>query len=162
MKKTDWKKPTTIAVLVFIAVFIFFLANESKADTNIELVPGYTFAGGKKYNGTGALLTERFNNKYDVGFTLIASQSCDCRFGDYSSNLGVQAQRVVLWNNFEIGLGVAYWNNQTPALGSNTTFSLSAGYNFNNGVGIKWRHYSTGGSSPSNQGLDMVTIGYRF
>lgn len=156
------KKKAAYMVAAFVLAFIALLAYEAKASTAVEFVPGFTFVGSERYNGYGAAMTERFSGKYDVGLMLMLSQDCvGCRRADYGGNMGVQAQRIVHWRDLELGLGVAYWANQTPAWDSNITFSLSAGYSFGP-VEVRWRHYSTGGSSERNSGLDLMTIGWRF
>ena len=157
----NWRKPTTIMVLLFIALFAWFLATEAKAETSIEAVPGVSWVGGDKYSGIGILLTERFSGKYDAGLMLMTLQQCGCKRGDYWGNMGLQAQRVVAKGRFELGAGLAYWANQTPAWNSNLTFSLHAGVTIGSAE-VRWRHYSTGGSSLRNGGLDMLTLGWRF
>jgi hypothetical protein len=156
-----WKKATTWLVLAFVVVFIAVRCQESKADTIFELIPATAFIAGKHYTGAGISITERFADRYDVAAILMTEQHCDCKRGNAVGNLGVHAQRIVQWKRLELGLGAAYWQNQTPAWSSNTTFALSWGLNFGN-VGIRHRHYSTGGASDRNGGLDLLTIGYRF
>lgn len=162
MKNINWKRPTTLMVLLFIIALLFFLSSESKAETAVEAVPGVTWVGGTKYTGAGVMLTERWSEKYDLGIVLMTSQQCGgCRRGDYWGNLGVHALRSVRLGWAELGVGVAYWANQTPAWNSNTTFALAAAV-VHGPWELRWRHYSTGGSSLKNSGLDMVTLGYRF
>jgi hypothetical protein len=156
------KKKAPYFVAAFVIAFVALLAYEAKASTAVEIVPGFSFVGSERYRGSGIALNERFSGKYDIGLMLMSGQDCvGCRRGDYGGNMGVQAQRIVHWRGVELGLGVAYWANQTPAWNSNMTFSLSAGYHFGP-VEFRWRHYSTGGSSEWNSGLDLITIGWRF
>lgn len=156
-----WKKATTWLVLAFVVAFIAVRCQESSADTLFELIPSTAFIAGKHYTGGGLSITERFADRYDVGATLMTELNCDCKRGDSHGNLGVYAQRIVQWKRLELGLGAAYWQNTTPAWSSHTTFALSWGLNFGN-FGIRHRHYSTGGASERNGGLDLLTIGYRF
>lgn len=157
----NWKKPATILVLIFIIVFVVMRCQEANAETTFELLPNTVFIGGKHHIGTGLVATERFANKYDVGILLLTEQQCRCERDDFVGNLGVHAQRIVQWKLLELGLGIAYWQNQSTAWSSNTTFALHWGLNFGNWT-LKHRHYSTGGASEQNAGLDMLTIGYAF
>lgn len=70
--------------------------------------------------------------------------------------------RVAEYKRFQIGIGISYWHNQSPAWNSNTPFTLMIGWQINDRWSIKERHFSTGGSSSKNGGLDMLTIGYTF
>jgi len=156
------RKKTVWAVAAFVVLFVVLLANEARSDTLVELVPGVSWVGSERYTGTGLAMVERFQGKYDVGLILMSSQETSgSRRPDYGGNMGVHAQRIVRWKDLELGLGVAYWANQTPAWSSNTTFSLSVGYRFGP-MEVRGRHFSTGGSSARNSGLDIVTIGWRF
>lgn len=156
-----WKKPTTWLVLLFVILYILVRSNESKADTLFELMPSSSFIAGQHYTGAGLSVTERFAGKYDVGAMLMTEQQCGCKRGESPGNLGIEAQRIVTWKHLELGVGVAYWHNQTPAWSSNTTFALHWGLVFGN-WSFRHRHYSTGGSSDRNAGLDLLTVGYSF
>jgi hypothetical protein len=65
-------------------------------------------------------------------------------------------------DHFEMGIGVSYWHNKTPAWNSHTPFLLHLGWNFNDQWAVKWRHFSTGGSSSKNGGLDYLSLSYSF
>ena len=156
------KKLTLYAVIAFVLLFLVFIAREAYAESAVEIVPGVSWVGSERYTGAGAMFVERFADKYDAALILMTPQECSgCKRPDYSGNAGVHLQRMVSWGPVELGLGGAYWANQTPAWSSNTTFALSAGIT-HGPVEIRWRHYSTGGSSARNSGLDMVTLGWRF
>ena len=156
----DWKKPTTVAVLLFVIGFMLLQGCETKADTIFEAIP-ITFIAGQPYKGVGLMMTERFSDRYDLSVMLTTQQTCDCKRGDSPGNLGVTAQRIVQWKRLEMGLGAAYFHNKTPAWNSNTTFALSWGLHFAS-WSVRHRHYSTGGSSTTNGGWDLLTIGYAF
>ena len=161
-------KPTHVAVALFLVGFLLIRCAE--AETIFEAAPNTAFIAGNHYDGALISATERFG-KYDIGVTLASSLNCECERGDSPGNLGIHAQRIVTWKRLEMGLGAAYWQNQTPAWNSNTTFALSVGLDLD-GLRIlglrldRWRithrHYSTGGASDRNGGLDLLTIGYSF
>lgn len=151
---------THIAIAIFLIVVLTLLAIESKAETIAEAAPA-TFIAGHHYDGAGISMTERFGGRYDLGITLMSALQCACSRGDAPGNLGVHAQRIVAWRALELGLGVAYWQNQTPAWSSNTTFALHWGFRLGHWR-IVHRHYSTGGASDRNGGLDLLTVGYNF
>lgn len=149
------------ATAVFVAAFLvlFFTMRACEAETIAEVAPA-TFIAGNQYQGGAITAVERFG-RYDFGVTLMSELQCDCRRGDSPGNLGVHVVRTVAWKRLELGLGAAYWQNQTPAWSSNTTFSLHWGLTFGD-WSIRHRHYSTGGASERNGGLDVLAIGYRF
>ena len=136
------------------------------AETTMEIAPGTLHVAGKRYTGALLIFEERFKSKYAVGFGLTTAWDCadqnDCRRGNGPNNQFVYAQRIITKNKFELGLGVSYWSNKTPAWNSHTPFALSLGYNFTDHLNIKLRHFSTAGSSTSNGGLDMISLGWRF
>src|SRR5690606_21481450 len=119
----------------------------ASADTIFEIAPA-AFIGGDYSGGFAISMTERVK-QYDVGITLMSE------LRDRPGNLGIHLQRIVNRGGFEMGLGVAYWQNQT-AWSANTTFSLHWGYDFGR-WSIRHRHYSTGGASDRNSGLDFLT-----
>lgn len=165
----DIKSKTTWLIGGFIVLLVFMLATEdadaAETTTSIEVAPTL-FVAGNRYNGGLLILEERFNKKYALGVGLTTEWVCpdvnDCRRGNGPTNQVVYAQRVVTHKKFEIGLGISYWHNQSPSWDSNTPYALSLGWNFNKNLNAKWRHFSTGGSSDRNGGLDMFTIGWRF
>lgn len=156
------RKKTVWAVAAFVAAFVFLLAYEAKASTALELVPGVSWVGSERYTGTGLAMHERFAGKYDVGLWLMSSQETSgSKRPDYGGNMAFNVQRIVRWKDLELGLGGTYWANETPAWSSNTTFSLSVGYRIGS-FEVRVRHFSTGGSSARNSGLDILTFGWRF
>lgn len=161
----DWKSKTTIAVVLFLALAAWMFSQDANAaDTAFEIAPGTAFIGSSRYTGAYFALEERLKDKYALGVGLTTELTCvnKCRDGDSPNNQFIYAQRVVSKGKFELGLGVSYWHKQTPAWNSNTPYALSIGWNFNDHASIKWRHFSTAGSSSTNRGLDLVTFGWRF
>ena len=160
------KKPTTYLIVGFILLLVFMFTQEAKADereTRIEVAPTL-FVAGDRYNGGLINLEERWKGKYALGVGLTTDWNCsgDCKRGPGPTNQFIYAQRVVQYKKFEMGLGVSYWHNKSPAWDSHTPFALHLGWNFNDHWAAKWRHFSTGGSSEKNGGLDYLSISYNF
>jgi len=161
----NFKKPTTWIVIAFIILAGWMFSKEaSAAETSFELAPGTMFVAGSRYAAGALFIEERWLGKYAVGFGLTTAWECldNCKRGNGPTNQVVFIQRIVTYKKFELGLGLSYWHNTTPAWNSHTPFALSIGWNFNDHWSIKERHFSTAGSSSNNGGLDMLTIGYRF
>ena len=165
----NWQPKTALLILGFILLLFFVLSHEAdaaevKPETRVELAPTL-FVAGNRYNGVILSLEERWQNKYAVGLGLTTSWVCseDCRRGPGEQNQFVYVQRVVRYKkHFEMGLGISYWHNTSPSWNSNTPYALHLGWNFNKKLAIKWRHFSTGGTSSQNAGLDYLTISYNF
>lgn len=160
----SFKKPATYLILGFIILLIWMFTQEAKADTSMEVAPESTFISGEAHSGTALFVTERFQGKYDVGIALSTQLQCrpkNCNRLDSPTNQGVYFQRVVSYGKFEMGLGVSYWHNTTAAWSSHTPFALHMGYNFNRTT-LRWRHFSTGGSSDRNAGWDLLTLAWNF
>lgn len=159
------RKLTTWLVLAFIIGLGFMLTQEAKAETTIELAP-VLVVGGDRYNGGFILIEERWAGKYVLGLGLTTAWECrdqdNCKRGNGETNQFLLAQRVIRYKKFEMGIGISYWHNTTPAWNSHTPFALSIAWHFNDRLSIRERHFSTGGSSTNNGGLDMLTVGWTF
>lgn len=151
-----FKKKTTWLVIAFVALFIWFLAGEAQADTLIEGAPAVAYAGKVEKGQFAVMAHERFQGKYDVGVILLVDAA-----GGEEGNRGLEALRVVRKGRWEAGIGWAFWANQGAAWNATDTFALVLGYEWDH-WGVRWRHWSTGGTSSRNSGLDMLTVGYRF
>lgn len=166
--RSPWKKGTTWMVLVFILVFLGVVAHEAKAETTAEINFGLTSVGGNRYDSESVIFRESFNDKKIYGGLLLqlrldCRETSPCRRGESErSNQAVFIERVAAYNSFQIGVGISYWHTQSPAWDSNTPYVLSMRYTFENDLMLSWYHFSTGGSSESNGGLDMINFGYRF
>jgi len=146
-------KPTAIAVFIFICCFLWIRSCE--ADTLFEVSPAFFF-GGDYYDGSyGFVGTERFKDKYDLSVVLIKGSND-------LGNRAFQVTRVVHYKDFEMGIGYSWWGQSTPqAWTTDNTFNLHIGYEFGQ-WGVRWRHWSTAGTTDRNRGIDMLTVGYRF
>jgi len=140
-----------------------FATEADAAETTFEVAPTL-FVAGDRYNGGLIALEERWKGKYALGVGLTTEWQCtnECRRGNGKTNQFVYAQRVVQHNKFEMGFGLSYWHNTSPSWNSHTPYALHLGWNFNDHASLKWRHFSTGGSSSNNGGLDLLTVGWRF
>ena len=122
--KVVFKKPTTWAILIFLVVLFFMLSKEAKAETAFELAPGTLHVAGNRYNGLMLIIEERWQDKYAIAMGLTSTWDCldvnDCVRGEGKPNQMVMFQRVVLYKKFELGLGLSYWSNVSPAWNSHT------------------------------------------
>jgi hypothetical protein len=153
----NFRKPAAYMVLAFVIFWIFSIWNEAKAETLVEVAP-VAFYGGDYHKGQVAIMGhERFKGKYDVGIILMLD------FDGEAGNRALNLMRTTTFKKWEAGLGFTFWSNeQSEAWNARQTFSLSLGYNFTDRFAIRWRHFSTGGTSSKNSGLDMLTVGYGF
>lgn len=89
-----------------------------------EFTDGYTFA-----------LRERFGD-YQVGIGYVSQGTITVDDGQefyMHENMYVHARRMLTLgkrDQFEMGIGLVYWQNTNRALGANWNFSLSVGYAF--------------------------------
>jgi hypothetical protein len=152
-----WKKETTYIVLALVVGLLFFISKEADAETIAEYSP-LVAVGGSLQDDQGALmLHERFKGKYSVGVILLKDTKDRSR-----SNKGVEFLRVSEYKKFELGLGFTAWSRESAAWSAKQTFALLAGYNITNKCAVRIRHWSTGGTSSNNKGLDMATFGCQF
>ncbi len=166
-------KPAIYFIAGFIALAAVFLSCEAKAETQFEW--GATFAGGKYSNGSALFFSEVFGDgKYLVGFGLVGDQYRTFNTWGIvpgkavptkitvTSNMLVQAQRLITFKRVTLGLGVANWQHTSRILGDEFTFALSLSYALNSSWDIRYRHFSNGGTATPNSGQDLLLIGYRF
>lgn len=156
MRRNYFKKPTTWMVIAFVVLFCWFLAGEARSETLVEVAPAAAYGGDVEKGQFAAMLHERFAGKYDVGVILLVDLEGD------EGNRGIEALRTVKKGSWEAGIGWALWANQSAAWNAENTFALTLGYTWANNWGVRWRHWSTGGTSSRNAGLDMLTVGYSF
>ena len=165
--RSPWGKGTTIAIFCFLLALLWAISKEASAETQFE-ISGYAVAvGGERYESETIYFTEEFNDKYQVGLLLQLRLDCvegsPCKRGESSgSNQAFYFQRVVKYQSFRIGIGASYWKNQSPAWNSHTPYMLTLGYQFTDNLSLSYRHFSTGGSSSSNGGLDTLGISWNF
>ncbi|PHS20251.1 MAG: hypothetical protein COA86_02865 [Kangiella sp.] len=166
--RLPWKKNAALGVVVFIMVlFWFFSVEKVEAQTLAEFSAYAVSVGGERYESETIIITEEFSKKYQVGLLLQLRLDCvdenECRRGESASaNQAFFIQRIVYYDDFSIGIGASYWKNHTPAWNSNTPFLLTLGYRLNDSIGFGYKHFSTGGSSSSNGGLDMFLVHWTF
>lgn len=152
-----FKNKVAWLVLAFVMGIIAMFAQEANADTSVYVAPETQFIAGDKVDGTMFSMVESFgDNKYEIGIHL------NMHTGAEDNNAAVTLERVVRWKKFGMSLGVAAWKHETPAWNSTTTFSLGLRWEFDENWSVKWAHFSTGGSSSNNGGLDMIMGGYSF
>lgn len=165
----DWGKKTTwIIVGALLLLFAILAVEEVQAENRTLFEVGHplTYVGGQKQDdGLALFFTERFQEKYEVGLIFLSEHDCGgCSRGDLRANMGIQVKRVVRWRFFEMGLGAAGWANESSAWDQRFTFALHARVWPKEKIFVTLdHHFSTGGSSARNGGLDVgLTFGYAF
>lgn len=150
-------KRTVIGALLLIAIWLFFISQDGRAETIVEVAPAIAYSGDVEKGQFALMGHERFNDKYEVGVILLIDTS-----GNDNGNRGIEALRVAEYRGWEAGIGFSLWSNvQSQAWNTDQTFTLLIGYEWDR-FGIRWRHWSTGGTSSKNSGMDMLTFGWRF
>lgn len=155
----DFKKKTTYLVLAFILLLAYMLAECEDAQagsSSISIAPETAFIGGDKVPGSAIFFKERFAPRYEATvflFTDIANEG---------PNGGVQIQRIVGNGPFQLGFGATGWKNQSSAWDSHFTFALTIRYTLKAHYFVELNHWSTGGTSDRNSGIDQISFGYRF
>jgi len=169
--RSPWKTPTTIAIIIFVIVFVVIgsiIANKAEAsETYIDISAGVTFIGGDRYDSETLLITENFNDKYEIGISLqlrldCHSESACIRGESDKANQSIYFQRVNRYGDFQIGIGVAYDQNQSPSYNTHTPFMLTMRYYITKDFHLGYWHKSCGGVCSNNPGLDFISIGYKF
>lgn len=159
MKKLFNNKPNVVvAIVIFVLLFGWLVVSEAKAEGTFELGP--TWLSGFDNNGYGFVYTERVAEKWDLGLHLISEQ--DFYNTVIPNNGGFFVQRVVCKGNFCMGLGATRWINTSRLIGSEFTFGLMVGYQFNDQWGVRIRHWSNAGTKKPNRGQDLLTLTYTF
>lgn len=157
MTKKIWKKPTFWAVLGVIAFLLFSISKEAFAETVIEYSPVVAVSGHPQDDWGALMLHERFKDKYSVGVILLVDLEDRA-----NSNRGIEVLRYSKYKRAEVGIGFTAWAHDSLAWSGKQTFTLMLGYNITPKITVRLRHWSTGGSSTRNAGLDMLTASYMF
>lgn len=155
MRRSMWKKPTTYLVLATLA-FLLFAIEKAEAETVVEYSPVVAVSGDVQKNWGALMLHERFKGKYSAGVILLVDT--DDRA---NSNKGIEVLRYAEYNKWEVGLGFTAWARESKAWNAKQTFTLMLGREFGR-CAARLRHWSTGGTSSRNAGLDMLTFGCMF
>lgn len=154
----QWLKENKAAwlILAFIVGLVFMLSQEAKAESAMWIAPETEFIAGGHTEGTAIIFTEAFREKYEVSLILNVGTE------DSDNNAGLMAMRIVTYKKFSMGLGGTLWQNETRAWSSNKTFALALRWNISEHWNVQHIHWSTGGSTERNGGLDMLMVGYYF
>lgn len=155
MKIGNKKFSYTAVLVVLFLIFALFIWNKAEAETIFEAAPVVAYGGDPSKSGA-IMVHERFKDKYDVGVVLLID------FDGEDGNRALEVLRSAVWNDWEAGLGYTLWANEGPGWNTDNTFTLVLGYHFTDRFQVRLRHWSTGGTSSFNDGMDMLTIGWRF
>lgn len=148
-----FSKPAHYLVLAFVFGLAFMLSECEAAETAMAISPVVAVSGDVQKGG-GQLAIKEYISKYELGIAL----------GTIGGDMHglVEAKRIVGDGDFNLGIGAAYWLDQSPGSDSNVTFSLSLAYDFNDHLGVEWGHWSTGGISDFNAGFDVIYLRWKF
>ena len=153
-----------MVVVLFILVILWGFHREANAEVSVEIGP--TLLSGQFSKGAALLVNQTWNETWRLGMGYTSEQGVVPRNEDFTEvrpNLFLHGQRIVsITDNFDLSLGVAYFNAKTRWNGSNFLASLSVEYHFNDTWSLNFRHFSNAGSASPNMGQDMFTVGYRF
>lgn len=165
--KSPWGDKTTLVIILFLVALGWMFTTEAKAETSMDVTAYATSVGGEFYQSEALSYTERWDDKYELGILLQLRLECQddsaCRRGEsLGSNQAIYIQRVTHYKDVEMSFGISYWHKESPAWNSHTPYMLGIGYRINDDWTINYKHFSTGGSSTNNGGLDYVSIRYNF
>jgi len=158
-------KVERILVGLFVIILLVAFCHEARSQVSIEAGP--TILSGEPAEGGALILSERFNDRWEVQVGYLSEQyvdTCgrpDCQF-DIRENIFLGGQRVVGWERFKLGIGMAAFQNINRALGCRVNFNLLIEWRWSAHVVSRIRHFSSAGSCTPNMGQDMVTLGWRF
>lgn len=152
-------------IATLLGLLFFAWAKEAKGDMHLEL--GAPFLSGEFAEGATLMVEER-RGRWGCGMTYITEQRVRPRNDppqDLKPNLGIHCLRYATLGDrdqWEFGVGPAYWNSTNRALGSKFNAGLSVAYKFNEKWALRVRHYSNAGSASPNMGQDILTLAYSF
>lgn len=151
-------------------LFLACLAFSSSASAELRLEAGPTYLSDELSDGWSIVINDRITPKWDIGMGYVSEQrvlpSWEEDRGlpatDVGTNLFIHGQRIISYEKFELGIGVAFFQNTNRALGKDFVSSVSLGWNFSDSLSIRVRHFSNAGSGTPNLGQDLVTFGFSF
>jgi len=163
------KRKTKIAIVAFLTLlFVWFCTEDSYADSRTLTEFGVAGPNHKFDRGYSLYVTQRWNNKWNVGLGLLS----EMEYYDQtvSNNMVLFGQRLVygpgIFKDVGLGIGVAYLGNTSVTNGSHLNYMLSMEYfKIRKGIipdYIVYRHMSNAGTKRPNPGIDAISIGYAF
>jgi hypothetical protein len=154
------KKTVLAAIIVFVGIFFSLLAIKARSEEIYVLGGSAIVRGESPTLGLNIAWKEQGpkNTDYELGFYLIGESE---HYRDNSNQVVVFGNLVDGYKKFEMGLGFAYFNNQSEYT-CQTTFSLLARWKFSSRFHVQAHHFSSAGTCTPNAGRDLLLIGYRF
>jgi len=157
-------KPEVVIILVLFAAAFFTVRTCEAAETMLEFGAGVL--SGEYAEGQYLAIEERFSEgRYSVGFVLMGEQTCKCGEGDVplDVNIAIFVSRNVFWKRLELGIGIAYWEATSRAIGSHLTIQPRIAIRLTDNFDLRlWTHNSNSGLSSPNLGQDRIGFSYRF
>ncbi len=155
-------KPAIIAIVLFIMCWLWMRSCEG--ETLFTVGAGMTSA--EFSDSTGIIFSERFNDKWQVDLVLIGEQAGNFKEGttQIRNNFSIGVSRIVMSRHkrFELGLGVAKWQNTSRIFGCDMTFHLNLAWNIQRRWALTWDHWSNAGTCTPNSGQELISIRYKF
>lgn len=161
-------KKTTIAVLVFIAVFAAFLIFGKAHAAPLDAPYVQLGAGAAIVRGTAPVIDLTFTEPASVlqhaywqeSLTIIGTSTYNGQ--PAPNNFAVRGLFVDGIGRFDVGLGLSWMQNPAPYNGSPVNANLQLAYRFGLGVTLTYSHISNAGTRLPNLGRDVILIGWRF
>ena len=151
------KKTTWLVITFLVCLFAFLSFEKAEGDTIFEVAPLLAVGGDIIGDTAAVMLTERFNDKYEIGVGLFLDFS-----SRKNSNRMFQFTRVVPFKKWELGIGYAFWGGPSAAWNADNTFALQVRYKPTKRLSFGEKHWSTGGTTLLNDGLDAPVVGWTF
>jgi hypothetical protein len=158
-------KPAAILlILLFITIWALTLTKCSAQEAEPSI---YLGAGSSITHGAGAEMLEAdlhlplpFKGQdapsYDIGTTLLGPQNGN------PNNWAWYAQLEGSRGRFNAGLGFAYLARADGLNGEHANYTLTMAWELTDRIEIRYRHFSDAGTSPINEGRDMLIISWRL
>ena len=162
-----FRSPTAALVAAFLILTLLAFCSTAKAE-EMRLELGGTLVNVE--NGAVLWLDSRYDvgpgdSRLSIGAFLISESQLIRDGRQISTQAGISAQLVDRLGPLELGLGVAYQQQDKYVVSTPLRFSLSAGLRFENRRhllpdALTWRHLSNAGSGYPNSGWDMITVAW--
>jgi hypothetical protein len=150
------KTQTGVAVVLLLLIAAFATQCAKAEESYVQMGLGSTVVRGTAPVIDLALVYPDAGPKdarIEVGATFIGGSTHQYQF--QRNNFAIRAAVIDALGRLDVGIGVAYLQNTDTYNGSHLNFNLLLGYRGDN-WGIRWSHFSNGGTVSPNKGRDMV------
>lgn len=156
------KTQAGVAVVLLLLVASFFTKCAHAEESYVQMGIGSTVVRGPApaidlqlvYPDAGPA-----DARVEIGTTFIGGSSFH---GNYQqNNFALSAAIVDGLGPLEVGIGASYLQNVDTYNGSHVNFKLILGYRGER-WGVRWAHFSNGGTVSPNKGRDMIICYWKF